>query len=90
MFWGRNLDPRRGVADAEFYGKSTEIHGESVKSMEYQEKSMENPWKSTENPRKSIENHGKSWEKTDLAALTCNMELRTILHVGIPKQLEYA
>ena len=66
------------------------IRGNPLKFTEIHRKSMENPWKSTENPRKSIENHGKSWEKTDLAALTCNMELRTILHVGIPKQLEYA
>ena len=58
------------------HGHPSKIHG---KTMAIHGKSAEIRWKSW-----------KSWEKTDLAALTCNMELRTILHVGIPKQLEYA
>ena len=74
VFWGRNLDPRRGVADAfaiwqirgnplRIYRKSVEIHRQSS---EINRKSMENPRKSRkismENHRKSMENQRKSME----------------------------
>ena len=73
VFWGRNLDPRKGVADAEFYGKSTEIHGKSAKihgkSMENPQKSMETPWKIRGNPLKFTDIHrksmGKPWQSTE-------------------------